>query len=223
MQAIFFPLVAAMAMAMAELPAEYTKGPDGAALTEEDYEALEKLKILVHLKEVPGQAVKRARALALLDASPEAVFKVLRDFNTFENFIPYCKEVNVEHQEKDRYRVRFVLDLPWPLGNRHYVLNLVDRHETVEGKPVLVSEWTYIQGSGNINDTYGSWEMLAYGKDRTLVRYTVFTDPGGKLPTWVRNFSTTIAVPKVIKGLRKEVARYLAEGAPSKSPTQQKE
>ena len=205
---------AGMSAAPEALPAQYAQSPSGQPLTEKQRIALDKGKILVHLKEIPGTPVKRARAIALVDAPPDKVFAAVTDYDSFPRFMPYCKKVRLQKREGERSWVRFELDFPWPIGDRHYVLQLTDRREEVSGRPVLASRWTYEPNSGNINDTYGSWEILGYGVSRSFVRYTVFTDPGGKIPHWARNMATEVAVPKVFKRLRKRV-REKAANAPN--------
>lgn len=197
----------------AALPAEYAKAPNGEALTEEDYAALANGEILVVLEEIPDTPVKVATAVALVAAPPEQVFAVLSDRTEFPHFMPYCKKVEVKEKKGEWSRVRFELDFPPPIANRHYVLQLTDRIEEVSGTTVLTSRWTYEPGSGNINDTYGSWEVLPYEGNASFIRYTVFTDPGGKLPAWMRTMATKIAVPRVIKGLRKRVIELSEGGA----------
>ncbi len=192
-----------MAVSAMALPAEYAQSPSGHPLSKQDYAALDKGEILVHLKEIAGTPVKRAMAVALVDAPAEAVFSVLTDYKEFTHFMPYCKKVQLQKTEGESSWVRFELDFPWPIGDRHYVLQLTDTQEEVSGTSVFTSAWKYVADSGNINDTYGSWQVLAYGEKRAFLKYTVFTDPGGILPNWARNMATEVAVPKVIKGLRK--------------------
>jgi ribosome-associated toxin RatA of RatAB toxin-antitoxin module len=198
------------------LPCEYDKSPDGKPLTDEQRTALDKGEILVHLAAIKDTPVKKATAIALVDAPPEQVFAVLTDYNEFTRFMPYCKKVKLQKRKDEKSWVRFELDFPWPIGDRHYVLQMTDRREEVAGTPVLVSRWTYEPDSGNINDSKGSWELIAYGPKRSFVRYTVFTDPGGSVPNWAGNMATEVAVPKVIQGLR-ERAKTKAAGKPKPS------
>jgi hypothetical protein len=179
------------------------KSPEGKPLTDEQFAALDGGKVLVHLEAVSGTAVKKATAVAIVDAAPESVFGVLTDYASFVHFMPYCRKVDVQKKEGDQTWVRFELDFRWPIGDRHYELCLTDTRETVDGKTVLTSRWTYVPDSGNINDTYGSWEVRPYKSGTSFVRYTVFTDPGGRVPGWAANMATDVAVPSVIEGLRK--------------------
>lgn len=189
--------------------------PDGSPLTDEQRGSLDNGEILVHLTEVSGSAVKKATAIAIIDAVPEQVIRVLTDYESFPEFMPYCQEVRIEEKDKERTRVRYELDFPWPIGDRHYLLELKSGSESRGDVTVFVNTWTYVPDSGNINDTYGSWEVIPEGPDRSLVRYTVFTDPGGRVPGWAANVATNVAVPGVIEGVRTRVAETLKEKGPA--------
>ncbi|GMV92396.1 MAG: hypothetical protein AMXMBFR82_21740 [Candidatus Hydrogenedentota bacterium] len=196
-------------------PAIEIAAPDGSPLTDEQRGSLDNGEILVHLSEVADSAVKKATAIAVIDATPDQVIRVLTDYESFPEFMPYCKEVRIDFKDKDRTRARYELDFPWPIGDRHYVLELKSGSESRGDVTVFVNRWTYVPDSGNINDTYGSWEVFLEGPDRSLVRYTVFTDPGGRVPGWAANVATNVAVPGVIEGVRTRVAETLKEIEPA--------
>ncbi len=185
--------------------------PSDQPLTEKERGDLDKGTILVQLTVVPDSPVKRASAVALVEAPPEEIFAVLMDYDNYPEFMPYCRKVKLQKKKDDELWVRFELDFPWPIGDRYYVLHLTNRREEESGSPVIINSWTYEPDSGNINDTYGSWEIVGYGENRSFVRYTVFTDPAGHIPTWAKNMASEVAVPKVINGLRKRVAEKVAE------------
>ncbi len=189
--------------------------PDGTPLTDEQRASLDHGEILVHLSDVAGSAVKKATAIAVIDAAPDRVSRVLTDYESFPEFMPYCRTVRIDEKDEDGARVRYELDFPWPIGDRHYVLELKSGSESRGELTVFVNTWAYVPDSGNINDTYGSWEVFPEGSDRSLVRYTVFTDPGGRVPGWAANVATNVAVPGVIEGVRTRVKETLKEKEPA--------
>ncbi len=191
-------------------PAEL-RSHTGGTITQTDRAAIEKGEVLVELTAVEGSAIKRSVAIALVDAPPEAVFSVLTDYANFPSFMPYCSETKVQKKEGEVSTVYFALDFPWPLENKHYVLRLTDTQHEVADQKVYSSSWTYEPNSGNINDSYGSWEVRPYDSKRTFVRYTVFTDPGGKIPAWANSMASEVAVPKVIQGLRNRTLKTVTE------------
>lgn len=187
--------------------------PSGKPLTQEERATLERGEVLVLLTEVSGSPVKKATAVTLVDAPAENVFAILLDYNSFPEYMPYCKKVELEKKEGERSWVKFELDFPWPIGDRHYVLIMSSDREG----GAFASSWTYEKDSGNINDTYGSWEVLPYKGGKSFVRYTCFTDPGGNIPGWANNMATEVAVPNVIAGLRKRVSEKAKEASASPS------
>ena len=214
--------VTLITLALAAAASSGFESADGKPLSSRDRATLERGELLVQLTAVEGSNVKRAVAVALVDAAPEAVFAVLTDYGNFTRFMPYCEKVEVRKTEADKSTVYFSLDFPWPIGDRHYVLNLTDRKQDVDGQPVYTSSWTYEPKSGNINDATGSWEVRAYDARRSYVRYTVFTDPGGSIPNWANNAATEVAVPKVINGLRARVAEVHKQPTPASPPETRK-
>ncbi len=188
-----------------ELPSDFAKAPDGKAITEKDHAALGGGKIMVQLKSVKGSPVKQAVSIAVLEASPAAVYSVLLDYELHGKFMPYVKETKILGKEGGKTRVRYMLDFPWPVGNRFYVLRMFGETRQEEGAKIYVSRWAYEPGSGNVTDCYGSFEVVAYGQKKTLLRYTCFMDPGGSIPKWTLNLSTTRGVTKVIQNLRKRL------------------
>lgn len=221
--ALLFLAAGTAARGLSSHPSAALQAPNGTPLSDTDRRAIEQGEVLVELSAVQGTPVKKAAAVAVIDAPPDDVFAVLTDYNEFPEFMPYCRKVTLEKKDGEKSRVRFELEFPWPIGDRFYTLELTNRRfeQPADAEPssvgtappvILINSWTYVPGSGNINDTYGSWEVRSYpgnaeqGPARSFVRYTVFTDPGGNIPSWANNLATEIAVPKVINNLRRRVS-----------------
>lgn len=206
-------LAAAQHDPVQQTPTEDFLSATGKPITKDERALLEQGEVIVSLSAVAGSATKKSVAVALIDTAPEQVFEVLTRYDEFPSFMPYCKTTEVRAKEGDISTVYFELDFPWPIGDKHYILKLTDKRYDVSGEVVFVSSWEYEPDSGNIKDSSGSWEVRAYDADRSFVRYTVFTDPGGKMPAWATNMATEVAVPKVIDGLRKKALKKPGEGA----------
>ena len=211
----FFLLLAA-SLLLQEAPTEFL-GTNDQPLSEKQLRSLESGDALVALKEVKDSPIKKASAVAVFDASPEEIYAVLADQNRLSEFMPYCKKSKLQKREGDTVWVEFLLDFPWPIGDRYYTLEITDSRSGAKGAEIIVSRWTYVAGSGNVNEVAGSWELIPYPDGRTFVRYTVLTDPGGKLPAWARNQATRVAVPETINSLRQRV-RDMRAGNVDPSP-----
>ena len=193
-------------------------GPEGQPLSAADWRKLEAGEPLVTLSAVEGSQVKRSVAVAVLPYPAKAVFGVVRNVEDFPSFMPYVKEVTLLEGKGGEERARFKLDLPWPMANRKYVIRHKESSRETEHGNVLITSWKYEAGSGNIVDTVGAWEITPLGEERCFLRYTVFTDLGAKVPDWMTNAAADVAIPKVIKRIRKKTAAVIKEEEAEKKP-----
>ena len=172
-------------------------------LTKKLLDQLANGEVIVYLK-AGRESVKEGTVIGIIDAPPERVFKVITDNENFEQFMPYVKKSNVE-LGKDGSIINYqYLDFPFPVGDRYYKLRIINSKENIDKGKIFRSSWTYIKGSGNIEDTYGSWMLKEYGQGKTLATYVVCTDPGGRIPKWAQNMATKISLPKIIGRVRQQ-------------------
>jgi uncharacterized protein YndB with AHSA1/START domain len=173
-------------------------------LSQNEQESLAKGEVIVYLKTVRGP-LKEGTAIGLIDAPPEIVFGVVTDNEKFEEFMPYVTQSDMERWEDGEIINYQHLDFPFPVGDRFYKINITNTIEDTNKGKIFKSTWTYVKGSGNIEDTYGSWILEEYGQGRTLIAYIVCTDPGGWIPTWAKNTATEVSLPEVIERVRLRV------------------
>ena len=199
------------------VPLSMRKGPAGDGFTAEDLEELKEGEVLHALIDNEDNPVKKGVALAVIDAEPAKVFATIGDYENFKDFMPYVAKTKVDERAGNETTVSYWLEFPLGLSGRNYQLKLTDGIRMVEGVKVYVSEWFYT-GKGNIKDTTGSWEITPWGKGKSLARYTVFTDPGGRFPTWIKNRAAATALPKVLEAVRDRVKSKDAKAAPAEDP-----
>jgi hypothetical protein len=173
-------------------------------LTEKEQERLAKGEVIVYLKTVRGP-IKEGTAIGVIDVPPHKVFRVITDNEYFEEFMPYVRQSDVERIKEGSIMNYQYLDFPFPIGDRYYKLQILQTIQNTEKGKVFKSAWTYIKGSGNIRDTYGSWILEEYGQGKTLATYVVCTDPGGSLPKWALNMATKFSLPEIISRVRQRV------------------
>lgn len=100
--------------------------------------------------------------------------------------------------------VFMVLNLPFPVENRWYVLKAV-QDETRAGEHIYKRCWSLV--IGNIDGAKGCWTLEpANGGSETLGRYEDQVDPGGKLPDWAAKMGATQIVPEMFESLEKVAA-----------------
>lgn len=186
-----------------------TASPEAAA-------SLESGEVAVALRETEGSNVKEGCALGVIEAPLEQVFAVLDDPARFGEFMPHVQVSEVEPGDDGDVLNHQVLDLPFPIRNRHYTIRLETNHSE-EHPDRLEIAWTYVPGSGNVEENEGTWTLLRLSANRTLAVYRVYTDPGGLIPKWALNRVTRRTLPEVIEAIRRRVADLFSEAAPTSS------
>jgi hypothetical protein len=96
------------------------------------------------------------------------------------------------------------VDLPWPLGDRWYILNMV-RDESQTAQYRYSASWSLV--IGNLRENRGEVRLEPFGKQKTLLIYRLTTDPGGIIPPFFVKRGTYIALPRIVADVRKRVAQ----------------
>jgi len=117
--------------------------------------------------------------------------------------------------------VRQVINLPWPISNREYIINRLV-HEDPESKVLILKsqetdavdrEWPRNNGSTVRVQTFDSYVRLAYEPSCAGTRLTswYFEDSGGSIPAWLVNYIATSVVPKGFLALWEKCRQYMKE------------
>lgn len=171
----------------------------------------EKARGWTDLEHLPEHRLERGVGIIRVLAPADIVFAVVTDYDGFDRFMPMVRDsarrgVRGEHGE--RVVVYQSLDLPFPISNRHFEIEVETRDEqTRRGWRCLESRWAYVPGSGNIAEGYGRWEVLEDGAGRALVAYVAFVDPGGRLPGWAFSWATRQGLPRILQAVQQEARR----------------
>jgi hypothetical protein len=96
------------------------------------------------------------------------------------------------------------VDLPWPLGDRWYILKML-RDESQAAKHQYIASWSLV--IGNLQENRGECRVEPFGEHKTLLIYRLITDPGGFVPPFLVKRGTYITLPKIITSVRKRVAQ----------------
>jgi hypothetical protein len=169
--------------------------------------------ITVFTRDKPGSEVKEVKALGMIDAPPEAVWKVLRDYPKYKERMPYTEVATVVATEDGGKVTYFYSKIAAPfVAKRDYTLKIVDESDWKEGKGFLKSSWVMAPDKGpapadgvvrlKINDGFWLLEPKDGGK-KTHATYYLFTDPGGSVPKFLVNQANSGAVPDVFRAIRK--------------------
>ena len=117
---------------------------------------------------------------------------------------PYKVEGNRKKNGVWNGLVFMVINTPFPIENRWYVINVV-QDETHAAAHTFKRCWTLIDG--NIEAAEGCWQIQPDSTEgKSLLTYQDHVNPGKKIPEWVARLGATKTVPEMFESLE-NVAR----------------
>lgn len=166
------------------------------------------------------------RVLGTVDAPVERVWAVVNDYAHYPDFMPNHKTTWIISPEAvaeldpgaDLNRAQFeaflepyqmaaaegdtvylyaVLDLPFPVGKRWYLLEMTLDSET--------HEITWHRVYGNLRSVSGSWQLEPFDEG-TIATYTTRSDVGIRVPGFLVSLGLNQTLPDVIHALRRRAA-----------------
>ncbi len=187
--------------------------------------AAEDQGIKIYSRQKEGESVAQMKAMGIIDATPQEVWKAIRDYPNYPKTMPYTEESKVLAKENGDKVIWFYSVVNAPLVDRRdYVIKLIDESDWKDGAGFLKVAWSTWNEKVNgvpekpgyvrvkINDGFWQLEPRDAGK-KTFATYFVYTDPGGSLPKWIANKANGTAVPKVFAAIRNVVAEDRAKAA----------
>lgn len=173
--------------------------------------------ITVLTRQKDGSDVQEVKAIGLIDASPQKVYAIIRDYPNYKKNMPYTSVSDVVGTADDGKTVYFysVVDAPF-VSKRDYTIKTVDESDWKDGKGFLKVSWKPVTDKGppvkdglvrvTVNEGFWLLEPRDNGT-KTFATYYLYTHPGGSLPTWIVNKANSSAVPDVFKAIRKLAAK----------------
>jgi hypothetical protein len=178
--------------------------------------------ITIFSRERDDSTVCEMKAIGIIDAPPEAVWKAVRDYPNYPKTMPYTEVGKVLSTEGDGKVVYFYSVVNAPLVDRRdYVIKLTDESDWKDGKGYLKVRWEYSdkgppekEGLVRVKINDGFWKLEPRdGGKKTFTTYYVYTAPGGSIPNFIANKANSTAVPNVFTAIRKVIADDQAAAA----------
>jgi ribosome-associated toxin RatA of RatAB toxin-antitoxin module len=159
-----------------------------------DWEKLsDKAGFLVERRPVGGSSSYEIRVTTHSRLSPEAIFTTLWTQRDYPQFIPHLKQLDILSDTGDEKVIYEQIAVPLA-RDRDYTVRVRKRVDAASQRYEIAFRAANDAGPApdaryvRVQRIKGSWliEPDADGKG-TLLRYTLFTDPGGAIPKWVAN------------------------------------
>ncbi len=163
-----------------------------------------------------GRRVREGCGVGSIEAPLRAVREVIDAAVEFDEFMPRILESDVEPVSPGVYLNRQTLDMPFPVEDRRYTVRVETGAIGTGAGAGWQARWTYVEGSGNIRESRGSWTLIPVSAERTLVVYRLLTDPGGRLPVWVLDYAAPRTLRRVLNAVRDRVLTSLSRRQPAR-------
>ncbi len=152
-----------------------------------------------------GGRIREGCGLGLIEAPLAAVRGVIDAAADFDEFMPRILESEVEPISPGVYLNRQILDMPFPVEDRRYTVRVETGAVETSAGPGWQARWTYVEGSGNVLESKGSWTLIPLNPERTVVVYRLLSDLGGRLPAWIVDYTAPRALRRVLASVRERV------------------
>ena len=163
-----------------------------------------------------GRRVREGCGVGSIETPLRVVREVIDAAAEFDEFMPRILESDVEPVSPGVYLNRQTLDMPFPVEDRRYTVRVETGAIGTGAGAGWQARWTYVEGSGNIRESRGSWTLIPVSAERTLVVYRLLTDPGGRLPAWVVDYAAPRTLRQVLNAVRDRVLTNLSRRQPAR-------
>ncbi|MGM0578715.1 MAG: SRPBCC family protein [Myxococcota bacterium] len=190
------PVLTGLILSLAPAPALSADEDDAQDATRARLDAGE---VLVFTEEVPDSDTPRVKALGVVDAPPDKVWRVVDRCGDYAETMIKTRSSEEVSRKGGRVRCDITVKLPFPLKNLRAVTDAV---HTVKPGEKWSREWKLVEGDYDRNS--GSWNLVPFDDEgtRTLVVYEVHADPKIRIPAGIQRMAQKKSIPNLFEHLR---------------------
>lgn len=168
--------------------------------------------LTIYTRPHEGSAVRECRAIGIIEAEPIVVKRVIDDTAEYPKFMPYVIETRIILRTEDG-RVGYQRISPPFVGDRDYTVRVkCESSPCPNGGMTYCNRWeaandlgpAEIKGVTRVKITQGSWLLEPMPGGKTRATYTIYSDSGGGIPTFLLNTANKTAIPKLFEAVRKQ-------------------
>jgi len=153
-----------------------------------------------------------SKAIGEIASSTDLVHAVLDDVESYTSFMPYTAECRVLKRDGDSVVAYQRLSAPL-ISDRDYTVRVRKTSKKVEEGTRYLSEWETDNAAGppekrgviRVTLCEGSWLLEPTGPNTTRATYTIYTDSGGMIPSFIKNTGGQVGIRKMFAAIRKQV------------------
>ena len=178
-------------------------------LTADEIRRLKAGEAVVTSRVLADSGAVAARAMALVDATPAAIMKIVRASDKYHEFMPRVIESKMPESKGDEDVCFVKVDVPIVGEMSGSTKVKIDEPE----RGVLRRRWKGLDGSGSYRINEGSWRISPWKKDpkRSLVVYRIKVATKLAVPHTVVRIGQQRSLPKMMDAVRERVRTEAAK------------
>src|SRR5947208_9279501 len=168
--------------------------------------------VVIYSRPRPASPLKEFKAVGPIDAPTYAVCAVIDDFQNYPKFMPFTTECRLIKRDGDSM-VGYQRLSPKVCADRDYTLRVWKRSWPGSDGRVFMSQWSPANDLGppetkgvvRVKVCEGKWLLEPEGITKTRATYSVYTDSGGFLPSFIANHVSLTGISGLFAAIRKQV------------------
>jgi hypothetical protein len=168
--------------------------------------------VTIYSRPHPGSSLKEFRGMGVIGASSRAVHQVIDDIDAYPTFMPYIAECRLLKRESSDSLITYQRFSPKICRDRDYTLRIREMSWPTAAGLAYSNSWEPANEFGPAKKTgvvrikicQGAWLLEPDGTE-TRATYSIYTDTGGLIPSFIANHFSESAIEKVFAAVRKRV------------------
>jgi hypothetical protein len=160
----------------------------------------------------PGPANYESKAVGDIAAPVATIHAVIEDLESHAKFMPYLAECRVLKRDGDSTLSYQRISAPL-VSDRDYTVRIRTTSKKTEAGTSYLIKWETDNALGppekrgvlRVQICQGSWLLEPAGPELTRATYTILTDSGGALPTFIKQTGSQMGIRKMFAAIRKQV------------------
>ena len=157
------------------------------------------------------EITNESKAIGEIAAPAAVVQAVLNDVESYASFMPYTAECRVLKREGNSIVAYQRISTPMT-SDRDYTVRMRTSSKPTETGTSYLSQWKAANELGppakpgvvRVNLCDGSWLLEPTGPNSTRATYTIYTDSGGAIPSFIKNTGSQVGIRKLFAAIRKQ-------------------
>jgi ribosome-associated toxin RatA of RatAB toxin-antitoxin module len=144
--------------------------------------------------------IDRGKAIGVIDATPEEVFRVATDYAKYSEFMPRVTRSTVKESTRDHALVELQAELRWPAGS-----SKVTARYTHEKLPGDIYRVRFGMVDGSLKQYLGSLYIEPFAAGKTAITYELVAEPDTVAPKGAINRGIKRSTGSFVNALRQRI------------------